>query len=1067
MPGMREVETSGTVHEARQESSFWLAAGSKPIFFFLALLTLAGVYLAFQVPISVFPETNFPRIVIGVDNGVMPVEQMQVTITKPIEDAINSVPGLLVVRSTTSRGSADISLFFDWSVDMFQTLQLTDAALSRVSKTLPATAKITTNRLTFATFPILGYALTADDRGKDTVPQTRLWEIATYDLMPPLNRVNGVSTVVVQGGQVPEFHIVPNLARMQTAGVTMLELVTAVQESNIIDSPGLYEANHQLILGLIGAQAHSAGELGNLVVKTSSGGVAVRIGDVATVEPSIEPVYTAVRSNGKPAVLLNITRQPSGNTVAVANAVAAEIAQLQSKLPPGVHLQAFYDQSELVRESILSVRDAILIGLVLACIILFLFLHDWTSSLVAGLVIPVTVAVTILFLRITGQSFNLMTLGGLAAAIGLVIDDAIVVVENIAVHREAGESRIGSVRKAIHEISRPLFFSTITPVIVFLPLISVTQVTGSFFRALAVTMTVALLTSLLLALTFTPALSIRLGKKVHPHTAPPESAGGEKPGGWFAGIRQRGTNAFLRLLYYHERALAWSFERPLALLGLCIVLIIAGYFSYRNLGSDLLPPMDEGAFVLDYFTPAGTSLTETNRILNHVDQILRQIPEVSITSRRTGLQMGLAAVTEANTGDFTVRLKADRSRSIDEVMADARAQIHAAEPALDMEFIQILQDMIGDLSNSPEPIQIKLFSNDQQLLLTLGPRVQQAIAKIPGVVDTQNGVDNTISGPATNFQIDPVVAGRLGFTPTEVAEDATSILDGLPAANPLISGGRPYTIRVRLPDANRASLDAIQNTVFNSSSGRTATLSAMANMTQLPPQNEIRRENLQQVIQVSGRLEGSDLGGTMTKVQAAVSKLQLPASVRVEYGGTYQEQQRSFGDLARVLVLALALVFGVLLTEFRNFAAPVSILTSSVLSLAGVVFALLITGTDFNVASFMGLIMVIGIVAKNGILLLDADEQLRAGGMDARDAMLHAAERRRRPILMTAIATVCGMFPLALALGAGSQMLQPLAIAVIGGLTISIVLSLVVTPVVYYHLTRKREAPVDMTRIGA
>ncbi len=1033
------------------ERSFWLAAAAKPIFFFLALLTVAGIYMAFQVPISVFPETNFPRVVIGVDNGVMPVEQMQVTITKPIEDAINSVPGLVTVRSTTSRGSAEISLFFDWNVDMFRTLQLTDAALARVSQSLPATAHITTNRLTFATFPILGYALTADDRGKDTVPQTRLWEIATYDLKPPLNRVNGVSTVLVQGGQVPEFHIVPNLSRLQAAGVTLLELVNAVQESNIIDSPGLYEANHQLILGLIGAQAHSAAELSNLIVKTSAGGVAIRVGDVAVVEPSTMPVYTAVRSNGKPAVLLNITRQPSGNTVAVANGVAAEMAQLQSKLPPGVHIEAFYDQSELVRESILSVRDAILIGLVLACIILFLFLHDWTSSLVAGLVIPVTVAVTILFLRITGQSFNLMTLGGLAAAIGLVIDDAIVVVENIAVHREAGESRIGSVRKAIHEISRPLVFSTITPVIVFLPLVSVTQVTGSFFRALAVTMTVALLTSLLLALTFTPALSLRLEKKGLP--SPPENPlGDEKSSGFLATIQRKGGLAFGRLLHYHERALQWSLERPLALVVLCAVLMVAGYFSYRSLGSDLLPEMDEGAFVLDYFTPAGTSLTETNRMLEHVDQILRRIPEVSITSRRTGLQMGLAAVTEANTGDFTVRLKKDRSRGIDEVIADAREQIHAAEPSLDIEFTQILQDMIGDLSNSPEPIQIKLFSNDQNLLLTLGPRVQQAIAKIPGVVDTQNGVDNTISGPATNFQIDPVVAGRLGFTPTEIAEDATSILDGLPTNDPLISGGRPYTIRVRLPEANRASLDAIENTVFNSSSGHTATLSAMATVTQLPPQNEIRRENLQQVVLVSGRLEGSDLGGAMAAVKSVVSRLQLPESVRVEYGGTYQEQQRSFADLARVLVLALALVFGVLLTEFRNFAAPIAILTSSVLSLAGVVFALLITGTNFNVASFMGLIMVIGIVAKNGILLLDADEHLRGSGMEAREAMLHATERRRRPILMTAIATVCGMFPLALALGAGSQMLQPLAIAVIGGLSISIVLSLVVTPVAYYQL---------------
>jgi multidrug efflux pump subunit AcrB len=1057
MPGSRSDD----------EGSFWLAGAAKPIFFFLALLTAAGIYMAFQVPISVFPETNFPRVVIGVDNGVMPVEQMQVTITKPIEDAVNSVPGLVTVRSNTSRGSAEVSLFFDWNVDMFRTLQLTDAALARVSQSLPATAHITTNRLTFATFPILGYALTADDRGKDTVPQTRLWEIATYDLKPPLNRVNGVSTVLVQGGQVPEFHIVPNLARLQAAGVTLLELVNAIQESNIIDSPGLYEANHQLILGLIGAQAHSAGELSNLIVKTSASGVAIRVGDVATVEPSTMPVYTAVRSNGKPAVLLNITRQPSSNTVAVVNGVSAEMAQLQPKLPAGVHIEPFYDQSELVRESILSVRDAILIGLVLACIILFLFLHDWTSSLVAGLVIPVTVAVTILFLRITGQSFNLMTLGGLAAAIGLVIDDAIVVVENIAVHREAGESRVGSVRKAIHEISRPLVFSTITPVIVFLPLVSVTQVTGTFFRALAVTMTVALLTSLLLALTFTPALSLRLEKKVHPAPAPPEEAKrGGFPGAFLGIVQERGGTMFRRLLRYHERALEWSFQRPLALAAVCAVLIIAGYFCYRGLGSDLLPEMDEGAFILDYFTPAGTSLTETNRILEHVDQILHRIPEVSITSRRTGLQMGLAAVTEANTGDFTVRLKTDRSRSIDEVIADAREQIHAAEPSLDMEFTQILQDMIGDLSNSPEPIQIKLFSNDQNLLLTLGPRVQQAIAKIPGVVDTQNGVDNTISGPATNFQIDPVVAGRLGFTPTEVAEDATSILDGLPTNNPLISGGRPYTIRVRLPDANRASLDAIENTVFNSSTGHTSTLSAMATVTQLPPQNEIRRENLQQVVLVSGRLEGSDLGGAMAQVKAAVSRLQLPSSVRVEYGGTYQEQQRSFADLARVLVLALALVFGVLLAEFRNFAAPIAILTSSVLSLGGVVFALLITGTNFNVASFMGLIMVIGIVAKNGILLLDADEQLRAGGMDAREAMLRAAERRRRPILMTAIATVCGMFPLALALGAGSQMLQPLAIAVIGGLSISIVLSLVVTPVVYYHLTRRRSAPVGMRQVG-
>jgi CzcA family heavy metal efflux pump len=967
----------------------------------------------------------------------MPLEQMQVTITKPIEDAVNTVPGLVTVRSITSRGQAEVSLFFDWNVDMFQSLQLVDAALGKVEQTLPPTAKITTNRLTFATFPILGYSLESD-----TIPQTQLWEMATYDLKPPLNRVAGVSTVVVQGGQVPEFHVVPNLALMQTAGVTIPDLVNAIQASNIVDSPGLYQANHELILSLVGAQVHEAGGLRQLVVKTTPAGAPVRVADVATVEPGTLPIYTTVTANGKDAVLITISRQPSSNTVAVADAVAAQITELRRKLPPGVKLELFYDQSQLVRDSISSVRDAIFIGLILACIILFLFLRDWTSSLIAGLVIPVTIAVTILALWSIGQSFNLMTLGGLAAAIGLVIDDAIVVVENVVMHRDAGERRPEAVRKALKEITTPLIGSTITPVVVFLPLVSVSGVTGSFFRALAITMTAALLTSLMLALTWTPGLSIMLLRERESDEEREE----HKP-----------RRVLSRVLQLHKRALDWSLARPLMVGAACLLLVVATWAGYQALGSDLLPEMDEGGFILDYIMPAGSSLSETNRVLEHVERILRATPEVEITSRRTGLEMGFNAVHEANTGDFTVKLKAKRTRSIDEVMEDVRRQIRTTEPELDIEFTQVLQDMIGDLSNAPEPIQLKIFSNDAALLTQLGPRVGDAIGKIPGVVDVENGIDNTISGPATNFQVDTVVAARLGFTPAEVAEDASAILDGVETTDPLIANGRPYTIRVRLSNETRTSLDAIKSTVFNSSSGHTASLGSLAEVQRLPPQNEMRRENLQSLVVVTGRLEGSDLGTAMAKVQQTVAGLHLPASVRVEYGGTYEEQQKSFRELLRVLLLALALVFGVLLTEFRNFPAPIAILTSSVLSISGVILALLVTGTTFNVASFMGLIMVIGIVAKNGILLLDADEKFRAEGASAHDAMLHAAQRRLRPIVMTAIAAVCGMLPLAFALGAGSQMLQPLAISVIGGLGVSMVLSLVVTPLVYFLLTRHRE----------
>ena len=1059
MAGKAGSMPGGAAGEEGDVRPFWLARSTRTIFFFAAALTIAGIYFAFQVPISVFPPTNFPRVIIAIDNGVMPVEQMEVTITRPIESAVNSVPGLESVESTTSRGSAEVDLFFSWNVDMVLSLQLVDSALAEVQQELPSTVHITTNRLTFASFPILGYSLSSD-----SVPQTELWEMATYDLKPPLNRVEGVSTVLVQGGQIPEYDVVPNMAQLENSGVTISDLANGIRDSNIVESPGLYEANHELILGLVGAQVQDAAGIRQIVVKTTPGGAPVHVGDVATVEPSTAPAYTIVTENGKNSVLLSISRQPDSNTVAVADAVAKEVAQLQSKLPPGVNMQLYYDQSQLVRDAIKSVRDAIFIGLLLACVILFLFLRDWTSSLIAGLVIPVTIAITIGVLWVIGESFNLMTLGGLAAAIGLVIDDAIVVVENVVMHRDLGESRSEAVRKALKELTIPLLGSTLTPVVVFLPLVAVSGVTGAFFRALAITMAAALVTSLGLALTWTPGLSYVLLRDKKQAGAPPRAREAEESE---RDMEHGGHGKLMsRVLKLHRQALEWALAKPLWAGGACLLLVLGTWGGYKLLGTNLLPDMDEGGFILDYIMPAGSSLNETNRVLEHVTEILHSIPEVENTSRRTGLQLGLAAVTEANTGDFTVKLKEKRHRTVWQVMDEVRRRVKATEPELDIELTQVLQDNINDLSNAPQAIQVKVFSDDANLLNQVGPRIGDAISKIPGVADVENGVDDTISGPATNFQVDPTVASRLGFTPAEVSDDATAILDGI-TANPLIANGREYPIRIRLSEEHRSSLDAIENTVFNSAAGHTATLGSLAEIQQLPPQNEILTENLQRLLLVTGDLEGSNLGGVMTKVQQTVADLHLPPAVRVEYGGTYQVQQKSFQDLLRVLLMALVLVFGVLLAEFRNFPAPVAILTSSVLSISGVIFALLITsgiahlfggnGMTFNVASFMGLIMVIGIVAKNGILLLDADERYRAEGASPRDAMLHAAQRRLRPIVMTAIAAVCGMLPLAFAIGSGSEMLQPLAIAVIGGLTISMLLSLIVTPLVYYLLTQHRE----------
>jgi CzcA family heavy metal efflux pump len=1039
------------------ESRYWFHQHARSVIFLIITLALVGCYLAFTVPVDVFPATNFPRVLIGVDNGVMPIDQMMVTITRPLEEAVNTVPGLQNVRSVTGRGSAEIDLFFDWNVDMFQTLQYVNAAVSRVQSELPATAKITANRLTFASFPIMGYSFTADN-----MDQTKLWEMVTYEIKPRLNRLEGVSSVVLQGGQEPEFHIVPEPAKLLVAGVTVTDILEAVRRTNLVDSPGLLEENHQLVLGLISAQVRTPEQIADVVVKSTQSGIPVRIGDVATVRMGVKPLYTIVTANGKPSLLININRQPDSNTVLVANEVHAEIDKIRQTLPKGIKIEPFYDQSLIVNQSISSVRDAILLGLILASIILVVFLRDWCTSIVAGLVIPVTVTVTFIALKMLGESFNLMTLGGLAAAVGLVIDDAIVVVENIVLHRDAGQGRLEAIQSALAEITKPLIGSTITPVVVFLPLISIAGVTGTFFRALAVTMSVSLFTSLILALTWTPTLSQFFIKRKHDAAdAPSETEGDQEEdiNRLLAAEEASLGGFFLKVVNFHEKWLRRALEHPKALALMSLVLIAASYGCYRFLGSDLLPEMDEGAFVLDYIMPAGSSLAETNRVISHVEQMLRGTPEVESTSRRTGMQLGLAAVTEANTGDISVKLKDKRSRGVDEVMEDLRTQIKAEEPALDVEFVQKLQDMIGDLTSAPEPVQIKLYAQDPAVLADWAPKVADSIGKIKGVVDVLNGIDNTISGPAVTFQIHPSIAARAGFTAEEVALDAAALVEGEPAPSPIVNNDRAYTLRVRFPDSSRASIDALRNTLLTSSGGHTATLGSLADVIAVPGQTEIRRENLQRQVAVTARLEGIDLGTGISAIQKEIAKLHLPAAIRVEYGGTYQEQQKSFRDLVFVMVLAVILVFCVLLFEFGTFAAPIAILASALLSTSGVFIALLVTKTTFNISSFMGMIMVIGIVAKNGILLLDADQKFRTLGFTAEQAILQASRRRLRPIVMTALATLAGMLPLSFALGAGSQMLQPLAIAVIGGVVISMVLSLIITPAVHYFVGANTKRP--------
>jgi len=1004
----------------------------------IALLCAAGIYAAWQLPSAIFPSTDFPRIIIIVDNGVVPAQQTLVSVTRPIEEAMNGIPGIRDIRSTTQRGSCDVNLFFDWSVDIKQSLQLVQARLSQLN--LPPPAEIRrVDRLTFAVFPVAGYSLTSETRDPAS-----LRDIANLAVRPRLARLPGVAGVAVAGGQVREYQATIDPQRLAARGVSIQQVVDAVKNSNIIASPGLIEENHRLELALVSGQALTFDELNSIVVGTVNN-APVKLEDVATVGQGVEPQYTIVTADGRPAVLLNVTRQPDANTVTVVDELTAELKAVRPLLPKDVQVSTFYDQSLLVRESMKSVRDAILLGLLLSVVILYAFLRNWGTTFVAILVIPVTVLVTFLAMWLVGLSFDLMTLGGVAAAIGLVIDDAIVVVENIYTHLARGQSRRVAVEAAVSEITVPIIGSTVTPVVVFLPLTLLTGVTGVFFRSLALTMAVALLTSLVLALSFTPVLAERFVKAKRRDE---EVAGGPRD----EEEEEQGGRFLRAVIRRYEWVLGHALDNRWIILLIMAGVLVGSYLLYRGLGSEFLPSFDEGAFVLDYIAPAGSSLEETDRVLRHVEQMLKETPEVESYSRRTGLQLGLS-ITEPNTGDFLVKLKSGRKRSTEEVQSDLRAEIEKSEPALQVEFVGILSDLIGDLVSSPEPIEIKIFSEDTKALDAKAEEVEAAIQKVEGVVDTNPGV--VVSGPAVTFKVDPPRAAQFGVTPADVAAAVTTAMSG-DASSSILQQGRLVNVRVIYPAALRTSLEALRSLQVRSSTGALFRLDQVAEVSYDEGQTEVNRESLRQYVPVTARLEGKDLGTAISEIKAQLAKsVKFPPGMTVEYGGLYQEQQASFRELALSLVLAVVLVFITLLIEFRSFAHPVAIVAGAVLALGGVLLGLFLTGETLNVVSLMGMIMVVGIVAKNGILMLDAVEEHLAAGDALREALLRSGRRRFRPVLMTSLAAILGMLPLALALGAGAELLQPLAIAVIGGLAVALLLSLVVTPTVYVMLRRE------------
>jgi CzcA family heavy metal efflux pump len=1000
---------------------------SQAIAFICASLCLAGIYAAWSMSSSVFPNTDFPRVVVLIDNGVMPADEMMAAITRPIEESMKDIPGAQTIRSATGRGSAEVNVFFDWRTDMIQAEQYVLGRLAQIKNLLPPTANATVHRLTFASFPILGVSLTSE-----TADITQLWETARYDLKPRFLRIPGVARVNLVGGRAPEYHVIVDPLKLYASGLTLAQVTDALNRNNLIIPTGMHEENHQLFLAVVDNRANDAADLENLMV--TGPGRLIPLKDFARVVRAPEPVFNRVTAEGVDAVLLNIYSQPDGDTLDIARQLQDELQKLSGELPKNMKLALFYDQSLLVRGSVQSVWESIGFGLLLSMAIIFGFLKSWRTTLTAATVIPVTVLTTLAAMQLAGLSFNLMTLGGITAAIGLIIDDAIVVVESIHAKLAAGANRMQAVPEAVAEIFRPLLGSTLTPVVVFAPLTLLDGIPGVFFRALALTMTVSLLTSLLLALTLTPSLAAWLMRDQ-------------------AAARQTGNGGAIlnSLIRLYELTLRQAMRYPAVLASGCLLILAIGIGLYQQLESDFLPPMDEGGFVLDYRSLPGASLNETNRQLLQAETILRNTPEVESYSRRTGAQLGLT-ITEPHIGDLLVKLKPDRERSTEAVITELRSQLNSAVPGMEWEFAGILADLIGDLAWSPKPVEIKLFSTDTEFLKRKAPDIEARIKRVDGVVDTFDGLSMT--GPSLKFRIRQVEAGRFGFSAADIGAALSTAMLGRKASY-VLEADRVVNVRVQLEPESIGDINQLKDLLLRAPDGTAVKLSQIAELIEDGSQMELHREDLRQNVAITARLEGRDLGGAIVDIQAILQQDKtLPPGI-LEFGGLYRQQQASFHNLLRVLCMAVFLVFTVLLIEFRSFYAPIAIVSGALLAMSGTVLALSLTGTSLNIVSFLGAIIGIGIVAKNGILMLDFVDQLTGQGQDLAEALVNSGRRRLRPVLMTSLAAALGLFPLAFGFGSGSEMLKPLAIGVIGSLTMSVLLSLVATPMIFWHLQKK------------
>jgi CzcA family heavy metal efflux pump len=1009
-----------------------------------ALLTGFGVYSMLVMPSGIYPEVAFPRIVVIVQSPGLAVKDVEVAVTRPIEEAVSIVLGVIRVRSKSVRGAAQLDIDFAPGTDMIQALNDVRARMAEVGAQLPPGTTSITERQTPSVFPIISFVVTG---GRDPAS---LHDYAYYDLRPRISRIADVSYVTVQGGDIREILVEVEPKALVAAGLSLADVADRLGKEHRLKAVGRLDREVLQYQVLADTLATDPMELDDRVI-ASKNGQSIRLRDLGRVAISHEDRTTLVRSGGQNAVALTVFRRLGGNALKVSRELDAVLADAAKSAPSGVSILPVYDQGLLVRTAIANVRDAIVIGGAFSVLILLMFLKSWRATLIAALSIPLSLVISFVFLNLTGDTLNLMSLGGLAVAIGLIIDDTVVVIENITRHLAEGQTGDAAVDRASKEISGAVIGSTLTTILVFLPLAFVRGVIGQFFQSLAMALTVALLVSMVVSLTIIPVLAARfLSRRPMPTTGP----------------------IYNVLANSYEGLLKFGLRFPWLTFVLSLLVVIPGFWLGTHLETGFMPEMDEGAFVLDYQMPVGTSLLETDKVMRRVEEVLLHTADIQGYIRRTGAELGFFA-TESYTGDVLISLKPPgQRRPMDEIFDALREELKAVVPELETEFVPLVLDQIQDLNGVSQPIEVKVFGPEPATLRELASKVGEIAEKVPGVVDVNTHV--LLGNPDIVVRPDSVQTGRVGLTEMDVESQLNAALYGQ-VASTIPEQDRMTKIRVRYPDRVRYDRENLGHLPISLATAAPAPaavgptlaaagptpaagigfvpLSQLASIRVVRSPNELWRENQQPVITVEAALDKRDLGSVNRELYSKLSALEFPKGYRWELAGNYRAQQETFASLATVFIVAAALVFLLLGFQFHSLSLPLLIfLTQQPVSWASALFALWITHTQFNVSSGMGMILLIGLDVKNGIILIEYIGQLHRQGMPLHEALLRAGRTRFRPILMTGLCTILGLVPLALGLGPGAQMQQPLAIAVIGGLITNMLLTRLLIPVGYLVL---------------